>query len=71
VSDALFAANSDEIASEHGLPCPSRERWQPLRSGVLNIYKYDQEEFLFEEGTVWAIRGLSLDVGILTAPNTT
>ncbi len=32
------------------LPAPRRSRWQPLRSGVLNLYRYDQEEFHFEEG---------------------
>ena len=46
----LFADNSGEEASGRVLPRPSRERWQPLRSGVLNIFKYDEEEFLFEEG---------------------
>ena len=50
MSDELFAATSGETTLEPVLPCPSRERWQPLRSGVLNIYKYDQEEFSFEEG---------------------
>src|SRR5438132_1929331 len=25
-------------------------RWQPMRSGFLNIYKYDQEEFHYENG---------------------
>jgi hypothetical protein len=39
-----------EKTSERLLPSPSRERWQPLRSGVLNIFKYDEEEFFFEEG---------------------
>src|SRR5882724_5696907 len=32
------------------LPAPKRERWQPLRSGVLNLYRYDYEEFHFEDG---------------------
>src|SRR5690349_16647152 len=32
------------------LPHPARERWQPLRSGLLNIYKYDREEFHYENG---------------------
>lgn len=45
-----FADNSGAEGSERLLPRPSRERWQPLRSGVLNIFKYDEEEFLFEEG---------------------
>lgn len=32
------------------LPSPLRDRWQPLRSGVLNLYRYDYEEFHFAEG---------------------
>ncbi|MFY1829487.1 TIGR02680 family protein [Myxococcus fulvus] len=32
------------------LPLPGRERWQPLRSGLLNLYRYDAEEFWFEDG---------------------
>lgn len=31
-------------------PSPSRERWQPLRSGVLNLYRYDEEEFHYADG---------------------
>lgn len=31
-------------------PPPIRERWQPLRSGVLNLYRYDEEEFHFADG---------------------
>lgn len=32
------------------LPQPERERWMPLRSGLLNLYRYDYEEFHFEKG---------------------
>ncbi|MHB8872209.1 MAG: TIGR02680 family protein [Myxococcaceae bacterium] len=32
------------------LPLPTRPRWQPLRSGLLNLYRYDHEEFWFEDG---------------------
>lgn len=32
------------------LPAPTRERWQPLRGGLLNLYRYDYEEFRFEKG---------------------
>lgn len=31
-------------------PAPQRERWQPLRSGVLNLYRYDDEEFHYADG---------------------
>lgn len=33
-----------------GLPEPKRERWQPLRGGLLNIYRYDFVEFRYEDG---------------------
>lgn len=32
------------------LPTPTRERWQPLRSGLVNLYKYQEEEFRYEDG---------------------
>ncbi|MGI5865254.1 MAG: hypothetical protein ACOX6T_24810, partial [Myxococcales bacterium] len=32
------------------LPEPTRERWQPLRSGLLNLFRYDYEELLWEQG---------------------
>jgi len=32
------------------LPGPRHQRWQPLRSGFVNLYKYDREEFHFENG---------------------
>ena len=31
-------------------PHPTRERWQPLRSGFVNLYRYDREEFHYENG---------------------
>jgi len=42
-----------EVAATNGraaLPLPARERWQPLRGGLLNLYRYDVEEFWFEDG---------------------
>ncbi|HEY3451464.1 MAG TPA: TIGR02680 family protein [Myxococcales bacterium] len=36
--------------TEAALPKPSRERWEPLRSGLLNLYRYDHEEFVWEKG---------------------
>src|SRR5215471_7164711 len=30
------------------MPDPQRERWQPLRSGFVNLYRYDREEFHYE-----------------------
>jgi hypothetical protein len=32
------------------LPTPQKLRWQPLRSGFIDIYKYDREEFHYENG---------------------
>ncbi|HQY87355.1 MAG TPA: TIGR02680 family protein, partial [Tepidisphaeraceae bacterium] len=32
------------------LPQADSSRWQPLRSGLLNIYRYDNQEFHFERG---------------------
>ncbi len=36
--------------SPTGLPTPRRERWQPLRGGLLNLYRYDDEEFHYRDG---------------------
>src|SRR5260370_27550908 len=32
------------------LPEPVLERFQPLRSGLINLYKYENQEFWFERG---------------------
>ena len=32
------------------LPMPARERWQPLRLGLVDLFYYDQEEFAFRDG---------------------
>ena len=32
------------------LPNAQRERWQPLRGGLLNLYRYDHQEFRYEDG---------------------
>lgn len=32
------------------LPAPVKDRWHPLRSGLLNLYRYDYEVFPFEQG---------------------
>jgi uncharacterized protein (TIGR02680 family) len=34
----------------NGLPAPARERWQPLRLGLVDLFYYDQEEFAFRDG---------------------
>ncbi len=32
------------------LPEPCGERWRPLRCGLVNLYRFDYEEFRFEQG---------------------
>ena len=32
------------------LPEPTRERWQPLRLGLVELFHYDSEEFWFHDG---------------------
>ncbi|MFI7648253.1 TIGR02680 family protein [Micromonospora sp. NPDC049460] len=34
------------------LPLPAKERWQPLRAGLVDIFYYDQEEFHFHGGSL-------------------
>lgn len=36
--------------SRPDFPRPALARWQPLRSGLVNLYKYDNEVFHFEKG---------------------
>ncbi|MDX8535792.1 TIGR02680 family protein [Mesorhizobium sp. VK25A] len=41
------------IAAQPGkpvLPVPTRERWQPLRLGLVELFHYDSEEFWFRDG---------------------
>ncbi len=44
------------VASRPSLPAPARERFQPLRCGLINLYRYDDEEFHFEQGRL-LVRG--------------
>jgi uncharacterized protein (TIGR02680 family) len=32
------------------LPAPARDRWQPLRLGLVDLFYYDEEEFAFRDG---------------------
>src|SRR6266480_6513840 len=36
--------------SKPDLPMPARERWQPLRLGLVDLFHYDSEEFWFRDG---------------------
>lgn len=38
------------------LPAPTTSRFQPLRSGLINLFKYQEQEFWFEKGRL-LIRG--------------
>ena len=50
MNNKIFGEISGNGSSPRTLPRPARERWQPLRSGILNVFKYDAEEFWFEDG---------------------
>lgn len=39
-----------EAQRSGSLPRPGRERWQPLRVGLLDLFHYDYEEFWFRDG---------------------
>lgn len=45
--DVLF---NESESMQRELPVPAKLRWQPLRSGLLNLYRFDYEEFWFEDG---------------------
>ncbi len=47
MTDALFNMPSP---SRPALPEPQRERWQPLRLGLVELFHYDSEEFWFHDG---------------------
>lgn len=36
--------------SDPVLPRPRRQRWQPLRSGLLNLFRFESEELWYEDG---------------------
>ena len=46
MTENLFATAS----SSPPLPEPGRERWQPLRIGLVELFHYDSEEFWFHDG---------------------
>src|SRR5664279_3217591 len=35
-----------------GRPEPIRTRWQPLRGGIVNLFRYDEQTFAFHHGRV-------------------
>ncbi len=38
------------MKQENDLPRAARTRWQALRGGLINLYRYDHEEFHYEQG---------------------
>lgn len=38
------------MTDRSALPAPTRERWQPLRIGLVDLFHYDVEEFHFSDG---------------------
>lgn len=47
--EAVEAVSAPE-AGQPPLPDPVKRRWHPLRCGLINLYRYDIEEFWFEQG---------------------
>ncbi|CAM3592739.1 TIGR02680 family protein [Nocardiopsis gilva] len=53
---ALDPADWLRAARTGGAPEPVRERWQPLRVGIVNLWEYDDTEFWFADGRL-VLRG--------------
>ena len=49
MTDSLFQLDSTAPETP-ALPEPLRERWQPLRLGLVELFHYDSEEFWFHDG---------------------
>ncbi|MEV6321224.1 TIGR02680 family protein [Nocardia sp. NPDC051787] len=45
-----------QAAQSRKLPSPGRQRWQPLRVGIVNLWEYDDAEFWFADGRL-VLRG--------------
>ena len=41
---------TENLVTETLFPAPKRERWQPLRSGLINLFHYADEQFWYEDG---------------------
>ena len=48
MTTALVSASSRPATP--ALPIPARDRWQPLRTGLVDLFYYDSEEFWFRDG---------------------
>lgn len=53
-TNAAITADRFERAAKQiltgGLPIPVRERWQPLRAGLMNVFLFEDERFPFADG---------------------
>ena len=58
VDDGFFGRGEQWLATalEGGLPEPTRERWQPLRVGIVGLWEYDNAEFWYADGRL-VLRG--------------
>jgi uncharacterized protein (TIGR02680 family) len=56
--DDVFSPGREWLAAalEGGLPEPNRDRWQPLRVGIVGLWEYDDAEFWFADGRL-VLRG--------------
>lgn len=53
MTETLFGAEpsaADRTDAAGELPVPTRERFQPLRAGILNLWQYDHQELRFHRG---------------------
>jgi uncharacterized protein (TIGR02680 family) len=52
MQDDIFdsAPESQPARGRPALPEPERQRWQPLRLGLVELFHYDSEEFWFRDG---------------------
>lgn len=46
----LLPSGEAPAAAPPKLPAPQSERFRPLRCGLINLYRYDYQEFVFEQG---------------------
>jgi uncharacterized protein (TIGR02680 family) len=50
MNDSAGAGLLVQAPARPALPVPQRERWQPMRMGLVELFHYDSEEFWFRDG---------------------